>query len=62
MIVHWATLALKDIKDALDDDCYDTAAAHIEEAIASIRASQRSDFIDTVQGVDAGPKIAATSH
>lgn len=42
MAVHWATLALRDIKDALDDTCFDSAVAHLEEAITSILENEKS--------------------
>lgn len=62
MKMHWATLALNVIKDAIDDACSDTAITHLEETIASILTIERNDFVDAVQSENAGPKTAATSH
>lgn len=36
---HWAVLVLKDIQDALDQDRYDAATYHINDAINAILAS-----------------------
>ena len=40
---NWAIFALRDIKSALDDDRYDVALCHINDAIAAIRARDDED-------------------
>lgn len=41
---HWAVFALRDIKDALDEDHYTVASCHINDAIAAILASCDEEF------------------
>ena len=41
---HWAIYALKDIRNALDDDRYDVAVCHIADAIDAILARDQQDF------------------
>ncbi len=41
---HWAIFALRDIKNALDNDRYDVASCHIKDAIAAILARDEQDF------------------
>ncbi|MFK7764131.1 MAG: hypothetical protein AB8B62_12785 [Roseobacter sp.] len=51
---HWAIFALRDIKNALDNDRYDVASCHIKDAIDAIlsRDDQDFDMRETKQAVD----------
>lgn len=56
---HWAVFALRDIKDALDNDRYDVATCHINDAIAAIlaRDDQDHEYHGAEEEVDARFRI-----
>lgn len=47
---HWAIFALRDIRNALDENRYDVATCHINDAIAAILARDEQDHDHQIAG------------